>query len=189
MGARRRRSMSSRSVEQVRVGGGRVEGQHDGAGLRAAGRRSAETGPRAMSGTARMTTSASRDGAAGVGDLAARLEGALLAGRGVLDCSRRVWSLRCRLFGDAHAHLAAGADDGDRVSVLAAGHACLAPQVGEGCVRVHWFSSAEVVLALSPCQGSQCSMIWLMLRSSGGRSSTRCVVVEQALRPAGSRRG
>ena len=139
----------------------------------AAGPHRAETGPRAMSGTARITTSASR-GRVGLGEAATGLAGALLAGRGVLAVVDGVGAV-LQVVGDPHAHLAAGADDGDGQLLLRS--CCLAPQireiVGSTGFRYGWS-------ALSPCHGSQCSMIWLIfVRWATGLGSGG--VVEQAV--------
>ena len=63
------------------------------------------------------------DGVGQLGHLAAGLDGALLAGGGVLDVADVVRALG-EVVGDAHPHLAAGADDGDG-EVL--GHGCGSP--------------------------------------------------------------
>ena len=74
---------SSLVVEQVRVGGGRVEGEDHRAGA-SCGTTCAETGRSAMSGTARMTTSASVTASASSVTSRPAVDGALLAGGGVL---------------------------------------------------------------------------------------------------------
>ena len=109
-------------VEQVRVGGGRVEGEDHGAGgeLRDDLRgdrleRDVRHGEDDDVGVL--------DGVGQLGHLAAGLDGALLAGGGVLDVADVVRALG-EVVGDAHPHLAAGADDGDG-EVL--GHGCGSP--------------------------------------------------------------
>ena len=109
-------------VEQVRVGGGRVQREDDGAGGQLGDDLLGHRGQRDV-GHREDDDVGVLDRVGQLGDLTAGVDGALLAGGGVLDVADVVRALG-EVVGDAHPHLAAGADHGDG-EVL--GHDCSAP--------------------------------------------------------------
>ena len=88
-----------------------------------------------------------------------------------------MWAVLARLFGHAHAHLAAGADDGDPVGLGRGAHRVLLRY--SMVVRVQ-SRSVRMVVSASPCQGSQCSTISLTPRSRGPHGLEQVGVVVQA---------
>ena len=165
-------------VEQVRVGGGRVEGEHDGARLQLRDDLGRDRAERDV-GHGEDHHIGVGDRGCGVGDLAAGVAGALLAGRRVLAVETS-WVLRCRL-SDTRMPILPPAPITAMVSwpvglLLSVMLACSLGS--QGCAGSTGLRCWQVV-ALSPCQGSQCSTIWLMPRSVGLHGVDQVVVVEQ----------